>query len=236
MKTTRSIFKMLQVTAALLVLCFSTQNSWAQHDHQVIKNESNSLFKYRGLEAGFGVRNFTLSSDVPELQKFAVTEEGGTAAFIFGNNFSRIATSVGLYYSTAGTKRTIDQLEVAIDVNLYLLKALNIPSNKVDVYLLTGLSNQHLKFFGHYIDESERANKKAGAREPYLGKITTSNVNLGFGVEYKLEAESEFIHFFAEGHTSYAVSAKAEIQPLSNTGIENNYALNIGVRFGKIKF
>ncbi|MEX2336857.1 MAG: hypothetical protein WD555_06265 [Fulvivirga sp.] len=228
-----SIITSLQVTAMMFIAVLSISQGNAQGVSQV---GNNSIFKYMGLEASFGVRNFTLESDIAELQQLKIMEEGGAAAFIFGNNFSRIAAKVGLYYSTAGTKRTIDQLELELNANIYLLKALRIPAEKADIYFLTGFSNQYLKFFGHYIGEDERANNNGGSgREPYLGKISTSNINLGLGIEYRLQAEREFIHFFAEGKTIFEVSSAANIAPFSNTSVEDFYTINVGVRFGRIK-
>lgn len=202
-----------------------------------VEEENNSIFKYKGIEASLGTRHFFLESDIPEISNLQVIEEGGSAAFTFGNNYSRIAVRlIGLYYSSAGTNRTIDMLEMELSSNIYALKALRIPSKKFDLYVITGISNQFLKFYGHYVDKAARAESKGAAgREPYLGKISMINLQLGVGVEYKIERESDFVHLFFEGKSGTSLTAAADAEVFENTGVENMYALNIGVRFGRKK-
>lgn len=197
--------------------------------------ENKSIFKYRGIEASLGMRHFVLKSELPELNGLNVVEEGGSAAFVCGNNFSRIVLRLaGLYYSTSSTARTIDMLDMELNGHIYPLRALRIPSNRVDLYFLTGLSNQYLKFYGKYIDKSARAERKGTpGNEPYLGKVQNISANIGLGIEYSLENERDFIHLFVEGKTAFPLTTTAGIIPLKNTGLEDFYAINIGVRVGR---
>lgn len=220
------------------VMAFPFFEASAQFEpEEVVEEESNSIFSHRGMEASFGMRTFILESDVPELDALQVYEEGGSAAFIFGNSYSRIVARVaGLYYSNAATKRTVDLFEVEINSNIYLLKAMQLPSRKADAYVLAGLNNQSIKFFGHYIDAAERVRPgKSPGREPFLGSINTTNVNLGLGVEYHIQAENDFVHFFVEVKTVLQLGESANIKSLENTSIKDPYAINVGVRFGRRK-
>lgn len=223
-------------TTFLVVAFFSFYHANAQDiTEDVEEEESNSFFSHRGIEASIGMRQFTLKSDVPELSNLQVLEEGGSAAFVCGNSYSRLVVRVaGLYYSNSSTRRTIDLLEMEINSNIYILKALNIPAKKVDAYVLAGISNQHMKFFGHYIDKSNRAEKKGAAgREPYLGRINTTNINLGIGIEYKMQAERDFVHIFVEAKTHFELASSTDVTPLENTSIGDFYGVNLGVRFGR---
>lgn len=237
-RSVNTFFKAV-VVAALATLFFPHYQASAQElpadTAAVAEPEINTIFKYRGIEAALGSRHFLLQSDIPELKDLMVNEEGGSAAFIFGNNYSRIVARVaGLYYSNSTTNRTIDLFEMELNSNLYILKALQLPAKKIDAYVLTGIGNQHIKFYGHYIDKNERANKSSAAgREPYLGKITTTNINVGIGIEYKMEADRDFIHFFAEGKTRFHLNSSADADAFANTSTEDFYAVNVGVRFGR---
>lgn len=191
------------------------------------------MFKYRGIEAAFGAKTFKITSDIPEVSNLSVVQEGGSAGFIFGNDYSHVGLRVlGLYYS--GQKRTIDMMEFELNSNVYLLQAFNVQNTPFEVYAITGVSNQHVKFFGHYINEEQRQGTvtKKGA-EPYLGKIVNVNLNLGVGVEYRLWSDFDFLHFFAEAKTTFSMSTDHDVQAFENTSLADSYALNIGVRFGK---
>ncbi|ELR72457.1 hypothetical protein C900_01540 [Fulvivirga imtechensis AK7] len=200
-----------------------------------VEEENNSIFKYRGIEASLGTRHLFLESDIPEISNLEVLQEGGNAAFTFGNSYSRITLRlIGLYYSAASISRTIDMLEMELSSNIYAFKAMHIPSDRFDFYFLTGVSNQLLRFYGHYIDKADRAESKGAAgREPYLGRISMINLNLGVGIEYKIERERDFVHVFLEGKSGFPLSTVADTEAFDNTRIEDIYALNIGVRFGR---
>ncbi|UII33818.1 hypothetical protein LVD17_08315 [Fulvivirga ulvae] len=234
-----SIRNFLRALAIFFVMAFSFFEACAQYEPEAVleEEESNSIFSHKGIEASFGMRNFTLESDVTELDRLNVFEEGGSAAFIFGNTYSRIvARLAGLYYSNSATKRTIDLFEVEINSNVYLLKALQLPAKKADAYVMAGLNNQSMKFYGHYIEEADRVEKQRGVgREPFLGSINTTNINIGIGLEYRIQAERDFVHFFAEAKTGIQLRASANIKRLENTSIEKPYAVNMGVRFGRRK-
>ena len=231
-----SVTTIFRASAIFLVMAIPFFEADAQYEpEEVVEEENNSIFSHKGIEVSFGARNFMLKSDVPELNNLDVSEEGGSAAFIFGNTYSRIvARLAGLYYSNSATKRTIDLVEMEINSNVYLLRAMQLPAKKADAYFLAGLSHQSMKFYGHYIDKTERAEKEGSpGREPFLGTINTTNLNLGFGMEYRIQAERDFVHFFAEAKTNFQLGASANINSFENTSIENPYALNVGVRFGR---
>jgi hypothetical protein len=186
-----------------------------------------------GLEGTFGVRAFTIKSDIPELSNLKVLEEGGSAGFVMGTPFIKLNTrAVGFYYSAASTSRTIDMFEIETTVNFYPLQLLKNYSSPINFFITGGLTMDKIKFFGHYLSADESNINYSNIREPYLGSITQINATGGFGVEYKMP-NVNFVTLFSEVRVGLPIQTVTKGGHFENTSIQDYTAVCIGVSFGK---
>ena len=198
---------------------------------------TQSLLKYKGIGFSFGVRSLDITSNIKELHNYEAFEEGGDISFMFGNDFDQITVNMlGLYYSNAQTSRTINLNSFGVTNNLYFLRAFGVKPTGFSPYVSTGIALRYYKFYGHYIDESQRSSRKqAKGQEPYLGTVKVTDLSLGLGMEFQLQSELEFIHFYAEGDSNLGLMATTRDEAFKGTNIRNLYSIRVGVRFGRKK-
>jgi hypothetical protein len=188
---------------------------------------------YVGLEGTYGVRSFTIKSDIAELNNLNVLEEGGSAGFVMGNPFIRLNTrAVGFYYSAASTSRTIDMFEIETTVNFYPLQFLKNYSSPFNFFITGGLTMDKIKFFGHYLSIDKSNINYSNTREPYLGSISQINATGGLGVEYRVP-NVNFVTLFGEARYGVPIQTVTKGGYFENTTIQNYMALCVGVSFGK---
>jgi hypothetical protein len=187
--------------------------------------------RYIGFEGTFGVRSFTIKSDVPEVNHLQVVEEGGSAGIVIGNNvFKASARILGFYYSISSVPRTIDLFESEMVVQYYPLQRL-LRSSGMKVYVSSGVSMDKIKFYGHYLKQDEPINY-SDIREPYLGKLSQLNASVGIGFEYRLP-NVDFVHLFAEGRYGIPIQSTSSTKAFANTTIKNFTSISVGVSFGR---
>lgn len=190
---------------------------------------------YKGFTAAFGTRAFTFNSDIPELHNLSVLEEGGNAGVVIGNHAIRARINIaGFYYAAARTPRTINLFETEVLANFYPMRALSTYSGIVDVYTVTGVSYDHMRFFGYYVDQPEGQKINYSApNEPYLGRIGTTTVTAGIGLEWAvMERNNSFVHIFSEARYGFPVMTSVSKETFENTTIQKYWAVNLGVSFG----
>lgn len=193
--------------------------------------------KYLGFEGTFGVRSFTLSSDIAQLDQLNVVQEGGNAGIVYGvaglRGKLRLA---GFYYSSAQTSRTINGFETEGLVNFYPLELGKYTSgSKVQPYILGGATYNNIKFFGHYLNENDKPINYSDPREPKLGAISVVNLSVGAGMEWKLVDDYNFVHLFGELKYGIPVVQNASNAAFANTTVAKYMAVNVGVAFGMFR-
>lgn len=191
---------------------------------------------YKGIATNFGIRSFTLTSDIPELNNLRVVQEGGNAGFIIGNDIIRARIhGLGYYYSAAKTSRTVNTIEIEGLGNFYPISAIaRNYAGKLNPYIMGGVSQGFLKFHGNYLnDENTPVNYSSGS-EPLLGKMSATVATVGMGLEYRLHFFGTFVHLFTEARFGKPVMMKGD-DVFSNTAISDRSSVSVGVSFGGIR-
>jgi hypothetical protein len=192
--------------------------------------------KYKGIATNFGVRSFTLTSDIPELNNMVVVQEGGHAGFIIGNDVvqGRIH-ALGYFYSAARTPRTVNTIQVEGLANFYPVNAIS-KSNpfRLNPYLMGGVSQDFLKFHGNYLNQEGIPVNYSSGSEPLLGRMSATITTVGLGIEYRINTFGTFIHIFSEARYGIPVGVKGD-DTFSNTTLSHRTSLNVGVSFGAIR-
>lgn len=237
MKTKNRIFHAEAIEAATLILLLiiflltgiGLSASFAQ---------SPSSKSYKGFEGNFGVRSFAIQSNIPEISNLEVTVEGGNAGLIFGNEVVRTKIHLlGFYYASANVGRTIDLFELEGLVNFFPLQIGKGSSEKgISPYLISGFTQDNVKFSGHYLDKSDAKINYSDIDEPYLGKIMLSSATVGLGINWKLKKEDfverSFVHLFGEVKYGIPLLSRTDRVEFAHTSINNCLAVNVGVCFG----
>ncbi|UII26214.1 hypothetical protein LVD15_23405 [Fulvivirga maritima] len=193
-----------------------------------------SFLKYSGIGVSFGVKSLVFNSNIDQLNDYHAIQEGGKASLVLGNDFDQISiNAAGWYYASNQSQKTIDLFEFGITNHLYFLRAFGIKPLGIAPYVISGVSRQRYKFYGAYVDEEGRGDEgdRKGA-EPYLGKLKSMSLSLGLGVEYQLQSELEFIHFFAEATGDLSFMSSVDGAAFTDTKTGRLYSFNLGVRFG----
>ncbi len=189
---------------------------------------------HKGLSASFGVRSFTIKSDIPELNNLNVLEEGGSIGIVFGTEAIQTRINfAGLYYSASRVSRTINVYEIEGLANYYFLRSLSKRHiGSLDPYFVAGVTQDYIKFFGRYLNqpEGQRINNSTSI-EPLLGKIAQTRATVGVGLSWRMTNDVSFIQFFAEGRYGMPLIATPD-QDFKNTTVGNSTSVNIGVNFG----
>jgi hypothetical protein len=188
---------------------------------------------YKGVDASFGFRTFTLNSNVPELSGLSVLEEGGQLGVVFGNNIFRTKLGlVGCFYSAGNVSRTVDLFESDASFNFYPLALLK-PNSFLRPYFTGGIVYDNVKFFGHYFNQDKGAINYSSSREPFLGRLHQLGAVIGAGSEFEvLNNDFDFVHIFSEVKYGRSVVQKASNKNLEGTSFSDQWIVSIGVRFG----
>src|SRR5690606_38985369 len=114
-----------------------------------------------------------------------VTQEGGSIGVVYGNEAVRTHVQLlGLYYSSSGVSRTVDQVTSGVNVNFYPLQLVTGRSLAFSPYILTGASYNNVRFLGHYLNNPDEPVNYSTTREPYLGSVKGINAKAGIGLEW----------------------------------------------------
>ncbi len=209
----------------LLVVPFSYSQSVAYY-----KPKHN----YIGIEGGFGVRSFTLASNIPQLDQLTTVKGGGSIGFIYGTPTVKIPFVMGLYYQPVQEAVTIDLFALQTGVDISLLHLMGLKDTPIDIYTVTGIDFQNFTFMGTYLKVTDDKPRREIFGEPYLGRKSILNANVGVGIEVRIRDDFDFIHLFLETRKTYPLKTGAT-EFFNETGITNNMAINIGLRVGAVK-
>lgn len=187
---------------------------------------------YKGLEAGFGVRTFTISSNIDELKNASVHQEGGSAGLVFGTEKIKFKLRGGIYYAAGNSTTSVNLLETDASTTVYPLQFVKHITCPIQPYVITGISYNTYKFFGHYMDPDGSASNYSSTREPFVGRISQTSATVGMGIEWRLVDEYNFVHLFAQVRTTVPFMSGYSNDALSQTKIGNVVMVNVGVSFG----
>lgn len=190
---------------------------------------------YLGYELALARPIYTLKSNISELDRLRVGNLGVIVGGVAANKFGKLNVHAGMYYSDASLPYSFDLFTGGLSVSMYLLRV-GIPKyHTVEPYIIGGISQQHVKFYGNYLDENGKHNYST-SEEQFLGKGVTTQFNAGLGAEYQLENdEGNFIHLFAEVAFGVPVAMQGTRDVFDRTHITNPVSISVGISFGKIK-
>lgn len=198
--------------------------------------EKTEKLLYLGYELALGRPIYTLKSDLSELNNLRVSNLGVIVGGVAANKFGKLKVNGGLYYSDASLPYSFDLFTAGLSANVYLLRIGNPKYHTVEPYFICGVSQQHIKFYGHYLDQHQGKRNYSTSEEQFLGRGITTEFNVGLGAEYQLENDQgDFIHLFAEVTYGVPVATRCTREVFDRTRIINPVAINVGISFGKIK-
>lgn len=195
-----------------------------------------SNIPYKGLDVSFGTRISTLQSDIAALSGLDVTQEGGQAGVILGNDRVRMKAGIaGFFYSSNKVPRTIDLFQSELAFNVYPLMFLPNLQSRVHPYLAGGVVYDRTKFFGHYLSTDEAPINYSTSKEPYIGNTNQLRAMAGVGVEWSvLSNERDFVHLYTELKYAASMTHRASIEAFNGTVSSAQWLVNLGIRFGAL--
>jgi hypothetical protein len=191
--------------------------------------------RYKGFEAGFGVRSFTINSDIEAINNLQVTQEGGHAGVVAGNNIVRTRASIGLFYSSDKVCQTVDMFEADASANLFPLQLMTSADMRIEPYIIGSVSYNKLKMYGRYLDNDLGKINYSKPKEDLLGTINQVRASLGTGVEFRIVDDFDFIHLYTEVRYALPVTAGSKNNDFKNTSASDQWMISLGVRFGAFR-
>lgn len=188
-----------------------------------------------GFEASFGIKTFSLTSSIAEINGMQVAEEGGSFGVIIGARALRLKVRQGYYYSSSSVMHTVDEARSAFVLNLYPIQMLLKSRSRLQPYVTGGIERNILKMYGTYGTESARITNYSVSEAPYLGRISSVIATVGAGMEYKVTNQKHFVNFFAEGRYGKPMQIESSNSMFANTKPTDQFIFNIGIGFGYSK-
>jgi len=193
--------------------------------------------KYKGFEAGMGVRPIRVSSDISVIDGLQVVKSGGHVGYFFGNDAYIVPIKLGFYYTAIGDEpRTFGLMELSARINYSLTYLVTRKVTRLNVYGIAGMSLQNQSFIGTYVSKENRLNKPSRQRsglEPLVGHQLSLNAQVGLGAEWSILADYNHITLFAEAFQQFSLGDQHDNPVLSNSHIQNLTSFNIGFRVGR---
>lgn len=218
------IFKAIGI--ALTILVSKVQSC----DAQGLRNFSRDY--QVGFEGAFGVKTFTLSSNIAQINNLNVTEEGGSFGITMGAKALRIKLRQGYFYSSSSVAQTIDEVRSAFGINFYPLQLIAPDRFRVQPYFMAGIERNILKMYGTYGIENSAPINYSVSEAPFLGKISSMVASVSAGVEYRIETPGHFVTLFAEGRYGKPMNINTSNELFKQTTVSNQLGFNVGVGFG----
>jgi hypothetical protein len=221
-----SEFKKKAITLSIFcLLLLNCQNANAQrlkkflNDYQV------------GFEGSFGVKSFSVSSNINEINNLHVMSEGGTIGVIWGANAIVGKIRHGFYYSASSVGHTVDEIRSALALNYYL-NYLYDGESALRPYILMGAERSNFHMHGYYDHTEQSVRNHSRSEDPYLGKISTLQVSVGAGMEYRIKNPGHFVAFFGEAKYGKAVTSSTSSALFEDTKLSGQVLVSVGVGFG----
>jgi hypothetical protein len=91
-------------------------------------------------------------------------------------------------------------------------------------------SNFHMH--GYYDHNDESVKNHSQSQDPYLGKISTIQVSIGAGIEYRIKTPGHFVALFGEAKYGKAVTSSTNTPLFEQTRLSGQFLMSVGVGFG----
>jgi hypothetical protein len=190
--------------------------------------------RYFGYEIAAASPSYRIKSNVPEIAHMYVPFYGMRVGGILSNPQIKLKASAGLHYGSADLPRTFDLLSGNISAQVYPLRLKTVKYHTFEPYVVGGVSQYQTNFYGSYLSEDKPRNNSV-SREKLIGRTYSTQLIGGIGVEYQLENDNNFIHFFSELSFGTAIHQGASTSSLSCTFMQSSWALLFGINFGIVK-
>jgi hypothetical protein len=185
-----------------------------------------------GFEGSFGVKTFSLSSNIAALNGLNVTEEGGSVGVAIGAQALRIKIRQGYFYSSSAVVQTVDEVRSAFIGNFYPLQLLIKGNSRFQPYFTGGIERNILKMYGTYDSENTQPRNYSVSEAPFLGKLATVVTSFGAGLEYNVKGPGNFVSFFAEARYGKPVGTTSSSAFFNQTNVSDQLLINVGIGFG----
>jgi hypothetical protein len=225
MKNAYFSFDFAKAVLITVILSMIATSSFAQKKY---KGQNNVT--YKGFDVSFGGNMTSITSDISKLHKLSLTTEGGSAGFVFGSEIFRTTSKVGFYYSSSSVPQTIDQFIATQSLNFYPIAMIKHDMTRCEFYLTAGGDFQLFKFAGNYLETTDP--KRAAIADKYIGKVSQLAFNAGFGIEYKIFDNEDFMHLYGEVRHSAPFVTKSKFESFQNTTLGNQMLISVGIRYG----
>lgn len=190
---------------------------------------------YYGFEGSFGVKAFRLTSNIEKIDQMRVTQEGGSLAFVAGNDQVRARLQgAGFYYSSTTVRQTVNMVESAAFINVYPLQFFQPTADRIfNLYVTGGVSYSRMKFFGFYLhDETQVPVNYSVSEAPFLGRNLVTSAVYGGGIEIKVP-HNECLNIFTEVLIAAPLARQADAA-FASTTLSRITTVAIGVSFGSL--
>ncbi|GHM99823.1 hypothetical protein WSM22_13130 [Cytophagales bacterium WSM2-2] len=191
---------------------------------------------YYGYGISLSLPQQAVSSNIQQINGLKVNFTGCNLGGMIANSYGKLKANIGMYYSGSSVPYEMDMIRGSISGNIYLLRLnkAKVKNHLFEPYFTTSISQQVTKFYGNYLSNDPGASNANG--QPYLGKVNSTRINAGVGIELQLENDYEkFIHLFAEVTYGVPISSSSATLALSQTKVTNAMTFNLGVNFGVVK-
>jgi hypothetical protein len=196
--------------------------------------QSQRFYKYQvGFEAALGLKNFTLSSNMDQLNKLHVIEEGATLGVFAGNKMVRAKIKQGFYTSSSAVANTTSEVRSSIGINFYPLQFI-ARNARLLPYLVTNVEHSVYRLHGYNGSDNSISSpvNYSVAEAPTLGIIAAWQATLGAGAEYRIKASGHFVNFFIETRYGKTFHSTTSTSVLNTTSTSSQVAVDIGIGFG----
>lgn len=184
-----------------------------------------------GFEGSFGVKSFTISSNIDKINGLNVIEEGATVGVVAGSKIARLRIRQGYYYSSSSVTQTVDEVRSSIGLNLYPIQFFTDKA-KLMPYVTMSVERNLFKMNGFYGNDASTVRNHSVSEAPYLGKISTLQATLGAGLEYRIVTPGHFVSFFGEARYGKNIRTNSSTALFSQTSLSGQMAVNIGISYG----
>ena len=189
----------------------------------------------KGLDVAFGWQRATIDSDIAQIDEKQLLQVGAAVGFHYGNNNLSSHLSAGYYSSAQNCPGTLDRYALAARVKVFPLSWLTDKSHTINPYITTGVSYDHLRFYGFYISREPGITNWSQAEAPYLGSINQVNAGLGAGLSVAIFPELDFIRLYSEVWYRKNLSSQGSDQAFNNTALKNQMQISLGLSVGAVR-
>ena len=219
-----------QFKITIIIILFTALSLYsAATEAQTFRSDKPVL--YKGFEMSYGVRNFSIKSDISAINSLRVLTEGGSAGIMIGSRVVRTQLKGGFYYSASSVKRTVDIFELDASTNIYPLEAITKKKRTVP-YVVSALLYNKLKFGGNCLEVDGTRRNRSVSDDNYIGKLHQVNFSTGIGVTHSLYETVDYFQFFAETRYNFPFAIETQSAAFNATTSTPQLMVTVGVRFG----